>query len=435
MASYLPQEIIDLIIWHTEDKRTLASLRLVSKSCRSYATPLYFRRLHIMLSRNSVSNIANLTQSPYASYIEELHWADKELQYQLDEDLEVFQDAFKERLTGLSDEAVLEWHEKYRAWYSEQESLYYPIYVGDDKQSFDVKPFVNLKRVSVTNDCEAGAEQYPTALEAREILNRPARWSTTRSCRRQRGDTYIMILKSLPTLNRLTHLSIKTEGAKWERIFMSPHSTADGTAAPPVSLLANIKHLDVDLCLWHVNPYGHIPTPRCHVITLGDARNLESLTWKVHLHAVDEAGGLGRPLTELEAVNNWHPPVFSLRCELYPKLRYIELDGLRVSVLWLITGLTTLQSSLRSLILRRCIFKPPLAKIFVELRKRKIVPPVAIFEHSRNSTAQPDPEKPTILTEIAITHYLVWLGMKETLSLHSWDEQMEAYVESTVKSE
>ena len=431
MDLYLPQEIIDLIIWHTTDKGTLATLRSVSKSCRSYATPLYFRRLCIMLSGNSVSNIENLTQSPYASYIEELHWADKELQYQLDEDLEVFQDAFKERLAGLSDEAVREWHEKYRAWYSGQESLYYPIYVGDDEKSFDVKPFVNLKRVTINNACEAGVEQYPTALEAPDILNRPARWSTTRSCRRQRGDTYIMILKSLPTLNRLTHLSVKTEGAKWERIFMSPHSTADGTAAPPVSLLANIKHLDVDLCLWHVNPYGHIPTPRCHVSTLGDARNLESLTWKVHLHAVDEAGDLGRPLTELEAVNNWLPPVFSLRSALYPKLRYLELDGLRVSALWLLTGLITLQSSLQSLIMRRCIFKPSLAETFIVLRERKVVPPVAIFENSQDHFTQPDREEPTILTDISITLYLVWLGMKETLSLHCWDEQMQEYADST----
>lgn len=433
MDLYLPQEIIDLVIWHTEDKGTLATLRLVSKSCASYATPLYFRRLRIMLSRNSVSNIENLTQSPYSSYVEELYWSDKELQYQLDEDLKVFQDAFKERLAGLSSESVLEWHEKYRAWYSEQERLYYPIYIGNDEQSFDVKPFANLKRVTINNACKAGAEQYPTALEAREILDRPARWSTTRSCRRQRGDTYVMILKSLATLNRLTHLSVKTEGAKWERIFMSPHSTTDGTAPPPVSLLANIKHLDVDLCLWHVNPYGHIPTPRCHVKSLGDARNLESLTWKVHLHAVDEAGGLGRPLTELQAVN-WLPPVFSLRSALYPKLRYLELDGLRVSGVWLITCLTTLQSSLHSLILRRCIFKPSLAEVFIGLRERKVVPPVAIFENSQDHFTKRDLEKPTILTDNSITLYLVWLGMKETLSLHSWDEQIRAYADSTVRS-
>ncbi|OBT89249.1 hypothetical protein VE02_04286 [Pseudogymnoascus sp. 03VT05] len=380
-----------------------------------------------MLSGSSVADIANLTQSPYASYIEELHWSEKELQHELNNDLEAFQDAFVKRLAGLSSEALLEWHKKYRAWYSEQESLYYPIYIGDDQQSFDVKPFANLKRVTINNACEAEVEQHPTALEAPQILNHPARWSTTRPCRRQRGDTYVMILKSLATLNRLTHLSVRTEGAKWERIFMSPHSTADGTAAPPVSLLLeNIKHLDVDLCLWDVNPYGYIPTPRCRLSNLGEARNLESLVWKTHLHAINGAGDMGRPLTELQMVN-WSPPPFTLRCNLYPKLRYLELDRLRVSDHQLMRCLTTLQSSLQSLVLRRCIFTPSLADIFVEIRREKVVPPVAIFENSRDPVSHPEPEKPTIWNEIAITHYLVWLGMKETLCLHSWDERIEAY--------
>ncbi|KFY71558.1 hypothetical protein V499_08256 [Pseudogymnoascus sp. VKM F-103] len=426
MAPYLPQEIIDLIIWHTEDNLTLASLRLVSRLCRSSATPLYFRRLPIMLSNNSAANIENLTRSPYSSYVEELHWADKELQYQLNDNLEAFQDAFKERLAGLSSEAVIEWHEKYRAWYSGQESLYYPIYVGTGEKTFDVRGFVNLKRVSVTNDCEAGAEQYPTALEAPDILDRPTPWSTTRSCSPQRGGTYVMILKSLATLNRLTHLSIKTEGAKWERVFMSPRQIPNGTRPVSLSLFESITHLDIDLCMWDVHPYGHIPTPQCRVINFGEARNLESLTWKTHLHAVDEAGNLGRPLKGLQAAR-WCPPVFALRSELYPKLRYLKVDCFRVSIHWLITGLTALQSSLQSLILRRCIFKPPLAEIFVELRKRKIVPPVAIFENSQNNASQPDPERPNVLNEVAITRYLVCLGMKETLCLHSWDEQIEAY--------
>lgn len=424
MAPYLPQEIIDLIIWHTEDNLTLASLRLVSRLCRSSATPLYFRRLSIMLSGNSVANIENLTQSPYTSYVEELHWADKELQYQLNDELEAFQDAFKERLAGLSSEAVIEWHEKYRAWYSEQESLYYPIYVGTGEKTFDVRGFVNLKKVSINNACEAGAEQYPTALEAPDILYRPARWSTTRSCSPQRGGTYVMILKSLATLNKLTHLSVKTEGAKWERVFMSPRQSPNG--ARLVSVFENTTHLDVDLCLWDVNPWGHIPSPRCRLADLGEARNLESLIWKTHLHAIHEEGGLSTPLTELQMVK-WPPRPFTLRCELYSKLRYLELHWLHVSGHRLIKCLTTLQPSLQSLILRRCVFKPSLAEIFVELRRKKVVPPVAIFENSRNDTSQPDPERPNVLNEVAITRYLVWLGMKETLCLHSWDEQIETY--------
>jgi hypothetical protein len=481
-AIYLPQEVIDRIISHTADRETLASLRLVSRSCRSRATSLYFRQLFIMLSSKSVANIDNPIQSPYSSSVEELHWADvtvqehergqmrlgqndclqgekeirkeisdlsylhnihkvrlftkyeksldhsltadKELQYQLNDDLEAFQDTFKERSAGLSSETVLKWHERYRALYSDQENLYYPLYVGAEKRKFNVESFVNLKRVSVNNGCEVGAEQYPTAFEAQENLEHPARWSTTRQCRPERGAVYVMILKSLATLNRLTHLSVKTEGAKWERIFMHSHPLLNG--ARLVSMFENIRHLDVDLCLWWPHSYEHIPTPRCRLSNLGEARNLKSLTWKTHLHAVDEAGSLGRPLSELHKVD-WLRPPFTLRSELYPGLRYLELHCVFISDRRLLKCLTTLQSSLQSLILRHCIFKPCLSEVFMEIREKKVVPPVAIFEHSQDHVSQPVPEKPTIYTENAITQYLVWLGMKESLCLHSWDERIEAY--------
>ncbi|OAF57476.1 hypothetical protein VC83_04782 [Pseudogymnoascus destructans] len=133
---------------------------------------------------------------------------------------------------------------------------------------------------------------------------------------------------------------------------MIPRPTWNGTV-PPVSLFENIKHLDIDLCLWDVDPYGHIPTPRYRLSNLGEARNLESLTWKTHLHAINEAGDLGRPLTELQAVERPRP--FTLRPELFPKLRYLELHFLCVSNHRLAKCLTTLQSSLQSLILRRCV--------------------------------------------------------------------------------
>ncbi|ELR06600.1 hypothetical protein VC83_04781 [Pseudogymnoascus destructans] len=100
--------------------------------------------------------------SPCYNYVEELHWADKELQCQLNDDLEhTFQNTFKQRLAGLSSEAVLEWHEKYRALYSDQQSLYNHLYAGSVKRMFNMECFVNLKKLTITNGCEAGAEEYP----------------------------------------------------------------------------------------------------------------------------------------------------------------------------------------------------------------------------------------------------------------------------------
>lgn len=426
MDLFLPQEVIDQIIGYIEDRVTLVSLRLVSKSCRGPASRLYFRKLFVMLSSKSAANMAHLSKSPYSSYVEELHWADKELQYQLNVDLEVFQDTFKERLAGLSSEAVQEWHEKYRALYSDQQSLHYP---GTGKQRFDVESFVNLKRVSIINGCETGAEQYPTALEAPETLHSSARWSTTRHFLPQPGDVHARIIQSLGALNRLTHLSIKTDGPKWERLFVSAHPLQNGSG--PVSPLANIKHLDVELCLLEGLPEGTLSTPRCRISGLQDATNLESLTWKAHVHAVDEAGNLGMPLTEL-----WRIPRFlSFRSELYLNLRHIELRTFYVPADQLLECLTTLKYSLQSIIFRHCLFENSLAEVFMSLRKKRVVPPVAIFEQCRQCIDLPIWAKPPVLSEWDVTKYLIRLGIKGTLYLHSWDEQIEAYLDSIEREE
>lgn len=427
MDLHLPQEVIDLIIGHT-DKATLASLRLVSKSCRIRATPLYFRRLYIMLSNKSVANIENLAQSPYSNYVEELQWADKELQYLINDDLHAFRGAFKERLAGLSNEAVLNWHRQYRTLFTNQEVLYYPIYVGSARQKFNVGHFANLKRFSIINSCESEPEQYPTALKEPEALQSAARWSTTRGCQAHRGNAYIMILRTLASQNKLTHLSVQTEGAKWERVFLSLTTPPSSIETELISLLGTLQHLDVNLCFWRGHTYNHLPTARCRLANLAEARNLETLKWKIHLHDVDRSGNLDRPLPNPKMVD-WTPPSFTLRSELYPKLRRIELDFFRISDHKLLKCLTTLKSTLQSLILRNCIFYPSLANIFLELRREGVVPPVAIFEHSRDHLRQPDPEEPADFTEVAITQYLVWLGMKETLYLHAWDEQIQAYVD------
>ncbi|OBT69087.1 hypothetical protein VE03_01409 [Pseudogymnoascus sp. 23342-1-I1] len=95
MDLYLPQEVIDQIIGYIKDKETLASLRLVSRPWQIQASRFYFKHIFVMLSSKSAANIEHLSKSPYSSYIEELHWADKELQYQLSVDLEAFQDTFQ----------------------------------------------------------------------------------------------------------------------------------------------------------------------------------------------------------------------------------------------------------------------------------------------------------------------------------------------------
>lgn len=401
-SPYLPQELIDLTISYIEDRETLASVRLVSSSCQRHANPLYFKQLSIMLSSNSVANIANLVQSPYRNYVEEAHWADKELQYQLHDNIETFQDTFKERLSGLSHQTVVGWHEKYRTLYRAKENLYIPLYVGAANTQYNLESFVGLKRVSVNNGCEGEAEKYPGALEKHKTLGHPARWSTTRQCRPQRGDLYVSILKSLAAAHNITHLSIKTEGRKWEAHFMRPRSAP----ARPQFTFKHIQHLDIDLCLWETGSDEQLASPKLRLTNLGEATNLQSLTFKSHLHDVDEMGKLGRALTELQSVD-WRRPEFTLRPTFYPQLHHLELHCFLISNRRLVECLKTLQHSLHSLILNRCIFNPLLSDVFTEIRENKTVPPVAIFKLSKDFVSQPAPEKPSVMTEEAITPYLV----------------------------
>jgi hypothetical protein len=229
---YLPQELIDLTISHIEDRKTLASLRLVSSPCRRSVDPIYFKRLFIMVSSKSVANVSNLIQSPYKKYIEEIHWADKELQDHLQDNLEAFQDTFKERLTGLSREDIVVWHEKYRAMYIDQKNTYSLLCQGAIQ--LKLESFVNVKRVSVNNGCEPGTEQYLAALDAQEIFEHPAQWGTMTQAWAHRGRLYIWILKSLAesqTSHTITHFSIKTQGSKWDEDVMPPTFMGEGGSA------------------------------------------------------------------------------------------------------------------------------------------------------------------------------------------------------------
>ncbi|OBT74528.1 hypothetical protein VF21_06946 [Pseudogymnoascus sp. 05NY08] len=175
-SMYLPQELIDLTISHIEDRKTLASLRLVSSPCRRSADRLYFKRLFIMLSSKPIANVANLVQSSYREYVEEIHWADKELQGHLLDNLEAFQDTFKERFTGLSREDIVVWHDKYRSMYIDQENTY--SLLCDGAIQLKLESFVNVKRVSVNNGCEPETKQNLAARDAQEILKHPAQWGT-----------------------------------------------------------------------------------------------------------------------------------------------------------------------------------------------------------------------------------------------------------------
>ncbi|KFY10830.1 hypothetical protein V492_04823 [Pseudogymnoascus sp. VKM F-4246] len=382
-----------------------------------------------MLSVQSVAAIKNLVHSPYGSCVEELHWSDKELQKDLFDDPVVFRDVFKERLSGLSYEAVLEWHEKYRTWFQSQQKLSFSLPYGSGKETFDVSGFVNLKRVSVINGCGDGAEISPTVLEAPEVLNNPARWSTTRRCLSQSGIAFLLIMESLAPLSRLTHLSVKMEGINFDRA--TTYDSYLGEDEPnKIALFKNIKHLDVDLCLWNDHPFRHVGRPDCRLSILPAAPNLEHMTWKTHLHDMDGSGILYSPLPESETVGLLRPQ-FKLRSELYPKLRRLELHSFHVPTHRLLKCLTTLRSSLQSIVLKKCIFNPSLAGAFLQFRARKVVPAVAIFENSRDHVMQPIPEEPDFLAEHAVTKYLVWLGMKGTLCLHDWDERIEAYAIST----
>lgn len=185
-----------------------------------------------MLSSKSIANVANLIQSPHREYVEEIHRADKEFQDYLQDNLEAFQDTFKERLTGLSREDIAVWHEKYRAMYIDQKNTYSLLCQGTIQ--LKLESFVNVKRVSVNNGCEPGTEKYLAALDAQEIFNHPAQWSTMTQAWAHRGGLYVWILKSLAesqTSHTITHFSIKTQGSKWDEDVMPPPFMGEGGSA------------------------------------------------------------------------------------------------------------------------------------------------------------------------------------------------------------
>ncbi|OBT65547.1 hypothetical protein VE03_05052 [Pseudogymnoascus sp. 23342-1-I1] len=430
-SPYLPQELIDLTISHIEDHESLASVRLVSSPCRRSADPLYFKRLCIVLSTKSIANVANLIQSPYRKYVEEIQWADKELQEHLKDDLKAFQSTFKKRLAGLSRKAVAEWHGKYRTMYADQEFIGSMLYAGDIQLNLD--SFVNLKRVSVNNGCELGSEQYPAVRNAREISERPAQWSSMRQLRPKRGGLYAIILKSLAgsqISQNITHFSLKTEGSKWDDDVLQPNIKSGG----PPFMFENIQHLDINLCLREEDSYEQRSTATFHLRNRIEARNLQSLTIKIHPHAVigtgNAIGDLDRPLTELECTGcdflAFGP---ELQFELCPQLRHLELHNFSIDHFQLREILMTLLPSLRSLILSHCVFKPCLIEVFTTTRENNVVPHITIFKHSRDSYFRPVPEKPKVLTEAVITPYLLGLGMSGTLSIHDWNKQVKEYAD------
>ncbi|OBT68985.1 hypothetical protein VE03_01410 [Pseudogymnoascus sp. 23342-1-I1] len=209
---------------------------------------------------------------------------------------------------------------------------------------------------------------------------------------------------------------------------MSEQTAGSGRDYKPVSLLENVKHLDVELCLLEGSPDGMSSAPRCNIKNLEDATNLESLTFKVHLHAVDEVGNLGKPPEEL-----WPFTRFAFRSKCHPNLRHLELGSFYIENDRIILCLTTSQPSLQSVIFRHCLSQSTLAEIFVQLRKLKLVPSVAIFEQCQEVVDLSDRLKQPILSEFDVTLYPIHLGMKETLCLHSRDEQIEAYWNSTTR--
>ncbi|KFY70957.1 hypothetical protein V499_08825 [Pseudogymnoascus sp. VKM F-103] len=377
-----------------------------------------------MLSSKSVANVANLIQSPYREYVEEICWADRELQYHLHDDLEAFQDTFKERFAGLSRDDVAQWHEKYRTMYRDQESVYSPLY--DGSAQLHLESFINLKRVSVDNGCELRTEQYPVALDAPEILNNLDQWSTMVQPRPQHGGLYALILKPLSeSPHTLTHFSIKTQGSKRDEDVSPPRGSG---IYVPLFMFKNVQHLYIDFCLSEIPLSGQVSTVVRHLGNPRKNRNLQSLTMKTHPHAVDEKGHLARPLEELLYV--WKRPTFMrLMPMLYPQLRHLEFHGFAILSRALLECLGMVRKSLRSLVFSNCVFKPTLLVVFTNIREKKLVRLVTIFKHSKDFFYRSIPEKPSTLTDKAITPYLVQSRMNGTLCLHDWDKQVKEYAD------
>ncbi|KFY06754.1 hypothetical protein V492_07771 [Pseudogymnoascus sp. VKM F-4246] len=421
---YLPQELIDMTISHIEDRRTLASVRLASSSCCRGANPIYFKRLYFMLSVKSVTNVRNLIQSPYRGYVEEIHWVDKEFQDHLQSKFGAFQDAFKERLAGLSRDDIVECHKKYRTMFREQENIDSHLHAGGIQ--LNLESFINLKKVSVNNGCGLENEQYPAALNPQEILDNPAKWTTMRQFRPMHGGLYALILKSLAksqTSHNITHFSITTEASQWDSDVLNPTMNHGG----PIFMFESIQHLDINLCLSEQHSYGQDSTVSAHLINRRMSRNLQSLTIKLHPHAEDEMCHIGRPL--IDRNRDWASIGFSPRPKLWPQLRHFELHRLSVHYNQLINTLGTLKHSLQSIVLVHCVLRPSLFKAFKKIREKNIMPPTAIFRHTRDYAPLAAPVVPIVLTEEAITPYLLWSGMSGTLSLHDWDKQIKGYVD------
>ncbi|KFY18306.1 hypothetical protein V491_04797 [Pseudogymnoascus sp. VKM F-3775] len=330
-----------------------------------------------MLSSKSVANVANLIQSSYREYVKEIHWADKELQEHLHDNLEAFQDTFSTRLTGLSREVVVAWHEKYRIMYRDQESVGSLIHAGDIQLS--LQSFVNLKRVSVNNGCEAEAEQYPAAQNGQEIISHPAHWSTLRQFRLRRGGLYVLILKSLAgsqISHNITHFSMNTNGSRYDKDVLSPNFESGG----PIFMFENIGHLEINLCLHEEYLYEQESSIAGHLTNRGECKNLQSLTMKLHPHAADAMGGVGKPSTGSPRIN-WASAYFNPLGGFFPYLRHLEAHRFRIKNEDLLAYLDTLKHTLHSLILSDCIFEPSVLKLFTGIRE-DVVPPVAILKYS-----------------------------------------------------
>lgn len=219
--------------------------------------------------------------------------------------------------------------------YRDQESVGSLIHSGDIQLS--LQSFVNLKRVSVNNRCEAEAEQYPAAQNGQE------------------------------------------------------------------SSIAG------------------------HLTNRGECKNLQSLTMKLHPHAADAMDGVGKPSTGSPRIN-WASAYFNPLGGFSPYLRHLEAHRFRIKNEDLLAYLDTLKHTLHSLILSDSIFEPSVLKLFTGIRE-DVVPPVAIFKYSGDRQPPPTPEIPNVMTEEAITPYLVWMGMNGSLSLHDWDKQVKEYAD------
>ncbi|KFY33267.1 hypothetical protein V494_07773 [Pseudogymnoascus sp. VKM F-4513 (FW-928)] len=380
-----------------------------------------------MLSEKSVANVWNLIQSPYREYVEEIHWADKEFQDRLESNMEAFQDAFKERLAGLSHDDIVECHKKYRTMFKEQVRIGNHIRAGDIQ--LNLESFVNLKKVSVSNGCGPENEQYPAALNPQNILDNPDKWTTMRRFQPMFGVMYASILKPLArsrTSHNITHFYITTEASQWDGGALDQTINQGG----PIFMFQNIKHLGINLCLPEQRSNGQHShsAVAAHLTNRRMSRNLLSLIIKVHPHAEDEMGYMGRPLRDRNYVN-WAFFYFSPQPKLFPQLRHFELHRLSVHPNQLINTLGTLKHSLQSIVLVHCVFRPSLFETFMEIREKNIMPPKAIFRHSRDNVPQAAPVIPIVLTEEAITRYLLWSGMNGTLFLHDWDKQVKEYLD------